>query len=134
MRQKRSTSIKEIAHSAPGFYTDIGFGACGMDLDEVTQTVREAAQRDLKLNNTVKLDLGSDGVVVLDARSFPHRVSNENQPTGATIKVSLSNLSAISAGKMNPMLAFLGGKIKITGDRSMVNKVLAIAETLLVKR
>jgi putative sterol carrier protein len=64
----------------------------------------------------VKLDFGSDGVVLLDGAAS--RVSEEDGPADTTIKVSWDDWQAMSDGKLDGMTAFMQGKLKVEGDMS----------------
>ncbi|GHC64414.1 SCP2 sterol-binding domain-containing protein [Limoniibacter endophyticus] len=65
-------------------------------------------------SRNVKLDLGSDGVIVLDGEV----VSTENSDADCLIEVSKDNLEKIVAGDLNPTTAAMTGKMKIKGDMS----------------
>jgi putative sterol carrier protein len=65
---------------------------------------------------TVKLDYGSEGVVMLDG--VGNRVSEEDGPADTTIRVSWEDWQALSEGKIDGMTAFMQGKLKVEGDMS----------------
>jgi putative sterol carrier protein len=64
----------------------------------------------------VKLDFGSEGVVMLDGAAS--RVSEDDGPSDTTIKVSWEDWQAMSAGQLDGMTAFMQGKLKVEGDMS----------------
>jgi putative sterol carrier protein len=67
-------------------------------------------------NKRVKLDFGSEGVVLLDG--VESRVSEEDSPADTTIKVAWSDWEAMRDGKLDGMTAFMQGKLKVEGDMS----------------
>ena len=64
----------------------------------------------------VKLDYGSEGVVMLDGTA--NRVTEEDGPADTTIKVSWADWEAMSSGQLDGMTAFMQGKLKVEGDMS----------------
>ncbi len=64
----------------------------------------------------VKIDFGSEGVVMLDGAAS--RVTEEDGPADTTIKVSWDDWQAMSDGKLDGMTAFMQGKLKVEGDMS----------------
>ena len=65
---------------------------------------------------TVKLDFGSEGVVMLDGTAS--RVHEEDGNADTTIKVSWEDWQAMASGQLDGMTAFMQGKLKVEGDMS----------------
>src|SRR4028119_1565288 len=64
----------------------------------------------------VKIDFGSEGVVMLDGQA--NRASEEDGAADTTIKVSWADWEAMSSGQLDGMTAFMQGKLKVEGDMS----------------
>ena len=64
----------------------------------------------------VKLDFGSDGVILLDGAAS--QVSEDDGAADTTIKVSWDDWQQMAAGQLDGMTAFMTGKLKIEGDMS----------------
>ena len=64
----------------------------------------------------VKLDFGSEGVILLDGAA--QHVSEDNDAADTTIKVSWEDWQSMAAGQLDGMTAFMTGKLKIEGDMS----------------
>ena len=64
----------------------------------------------------VKLDFGSDGVVMLDGAG--QKVSEEDGPADTTIKVGWDDWQQLASGQLDGMTAFMMGKLKVEGDMS----------------
>jgi putative sterol carrier protein len=64
----------------------------------------------------VKLDFGDEGVVVLDG--VANAVSEEDGAADTTIKIAWTDWQALSDGKLDPMTAFMQGRLKVEGDMS----------------
>jgi putative sterol carrier protein len=94
-----------------------------MDLPAITDAMRQKMGDDSGLNAILKFDCGEDGVVVLDGRSSPNRVVNDNIDADCTIKISRSNLVALMTGQMDPTMGFMTGKFKVSGDMTVALKL-----------
>ena len=94
-----------------------------MDLPAITDAMRQKMGDDSGLNAILKFDCGEDGVVVLDGRSSPNRVLNDNIGADCTIKISRANLVALMTGQMDPTMGFMTGKFKVSGDMTVALKL-----------
>jgi putative sterol carrier protein len=94
-----------------------------MDMPTITQAMRDKMGEDSGLNAILKFDCGDDGVVVLDGRSSPNRVLNDNIDADCTIKISRANLVALMTGQMDPTMGFMTGKFKVSGDMTVALKL-----------
>lgn len=94
-----------------------------MDLTTVTEHIRGAVGDNSGLGKTVKLDLGDVGKIFIDGVSSPNSVSNEDKPADATVSMKWDDFVALSEGKLDPMMAFMQGKLKIAGDMMIAQKL-----------
>jgi putative sterol carrier protein len=94
-----------------------------MDLQACTEALRTKVGDASGLNATLKFDCGADGVILLDGRSVPNRVSNDNTDADCTIAITLANLSALMTGELEPATGFMMGKFKVSGDMSVAMKL-----------
>ena len=67
-------------------------------------------------NKRVKLDFGSEGIVMLDG--VANQVTEEDGPADTTIKVAWQDWQDMSDGKLDGMTAFMQGKLAVEGDMS----------------
>ncbi|WP_460671196.1 SCP2 sterol-binding domain-containing protein [Larkinella ripae] len=93
-----------------------------MTLQEFTEEIRRRVGTDSGLNATVKLAT-DQGVIYIDGRQSPTVVSNEDAEADSTIRVSLSDLQKLGTGELNPMTAFMFGKLKVQGDMGLAMKI-----------
>ncbi|MEL7146633.1 MAG: SCP2 sterol-binding domain-containing protein [Bacteroidota bacterium] len=97
-----------------------------MTLEEATSKIQELAkEKGGALKSIVKFKF-EEGVVLLDDRQSPTVVNNEDSSADCTIKMKLANFEKLVAGKLNPMMAFMGGKMKIDGDMSIAMKLSSL--------
>lgn len=94
-----------------------------MDLQSCTDSLRTKMGDASGLNATLKFDCGDDGVVYLDGKSSPNRVTNDNSEADCTIAITLENLGALITGELEPTTGFMMGKFKVSGDMSVALKL-----------
>ena len=98
-----------------------------MSLDATTAQVAEMATAADALGSTIKFDFNDDpGVVYLDGSSDPNTVSNEDKDADCTVKIDLQDFKDMLSGDLNPMGAFMGGKLKIEGDMGVAMKLSSL--------
>ncbi|MBA4176425.1 MAG: sterol-binding protein [Leptothrix sp. (in: Bacteria)] len=94
-----------------------------MDMTACTETLRAKVGDDCGLNATLKFDCGSDGVLVLDGRSLPNAVGNDDAETDCTIAITLANLAALLSGDLDPTTGFMMGRFRVSGDMAVAMKL-----------
>jgi putative sterol carrier protein len=97
-----------------------------MTLAECTEAVRLKLAESEGLNAVLKFDCGSDGVILVDAVSRPHTVSNEDRSADCTIAISLDDLASLVGGTLDPTTAFMTGKLSVEGDVSVAMRLAQV--------
>lgn len=85
-----------------------------MSLDAIASKIRDRVAGS-GFDKSVKFDLGSDGVIVVDGQN----VSTENADADCTITLTKDDFESLMAGDLNPTMAFMTGKLKVAGDMSI---------------
>jgi putative sterol carrier protein len=93
------------------------------DLAQVTEHIRGAVGDNSGLGKTVKLDFGDAGKIYIDGASSPNSVTNEDKPADATVRMGWDDFISLSEGKLDPMMAFMQGKMKIDGDMMIAQRL-----------
>ena len=94
-----------------------------MTLEEATSKIQELAnEKGGALKSIIKFQF-EDGVILLDDTQTPTVVNNEDKGADCTIKMKFRNFEKLINGKLNPMMAYMGGKMKIDGDMSIAMKL-----------
>jgi putative sterol carrier protein len=94
-----------------------------MDLQTCTETLRGKVGASSGLDATLKFDCGDAGVIVVDGRAVPNTVGNDDREVDATVSMTIENLTAMLQGELDPMTAFMTGKLKVAGDLSVAMKL-----------
>lgn len=82
------------------------------DLAQVTEQIRERVSASSGLAKSYKLDFGGDGKIHIDGST----VSNDDAPADCTIHMSFEDFLSLAAGRLDPMGAYMSGKMKIDGN------------------
>jgi putative sterol carrier protein len=90
-----------------------------MSLEEITSTMKARVGEDCGIPKVIKFDFGADGMVRIDGVSKPNVVDNQDSPADCTVRVTMADFMDIAAGKQNPQMAFMMGKLKVDGDMSI---------------
>jgi putative sterol carrier protein len=94
-----------------------------MDIQQCTEALRGKVGDNSGLNAVLKFDCGADGVVVIDGKSVPNSVSNENRDADCTVSITRENLEALLTGQLDPITGFMTGKFSVAGDMSVAMKL-----------
>jgi putative sterol carrier protein len=97
-----------------------------MNLAQATQKVETlASNHGGKFGQKVNFKF-DEGVIHLDDTVTPTSVTNEEATAPCTIKMKLENFDKLMNGDLNPMMAFMSGKMKIDGDKAIAMKLASL--------
>lgn len=86
-----------------------------MTNEEIVAKLQEAVTKSGGMDKSVKFDFGDDGQVFASGDT----VSTDDADADCTIKVDKDDFIALATGNLDPMMAFMSGKLKIDGDMSV---------------
>lgn len=98
-----------------------------MTLDELTQAIRSRAEKNPPLGYKVKFEL-DEGTVFWDGTGPAPVVSNDDVEADTTIGISVEDLGKMARGDLNPTLAYMTGRLKVSGSMGVALKVSQILE------
>jgi len=93
-------------------------------IQELAEKFKSAITTGPTPEKSLKIDLKDAGSLVVTSTT----VSNEGSDADTTITMSRKDFEALVAGKMNPPVAFMQGKIKIKGDPSAALQWLPVIQ------
>lgn len=96
-----------------------------MDFSQVIEQIQNQASNVEVLGATFKFVL-DDNPIFIDGTGEQNVVSNEDKDADCTIITSLETLQKLQRGELNPMMAVMGGKIKIKGDMGLAMKLQSL--------
>ncbi|MEO0035882.1 MAG: hypothetical protein RLZZ501_1905 [Pseudomonadota bacterium] len=95
---------------------------------DVEQHLREALPRLTQIGAVIRFDLDSDGSWVIDARSVPVTLAeadpDDEAEAACVIRCSSDNLIRMMEGRMDPMLGYALGKLKVVGSIGVAMKLV----------
>ncbi len=98
-----------------------------MSFESTYEKVSKVAAAADPLGATVKFVMkGGEGVVFIDGNQDPNAVSTEDKEAECTIHVDHDDFDKLLSGDMNPMMAFMGGKLKIEGNMGVAMKLSSL--------
>ncbi len=91
-------------------------------ITEIVAGLKARAATAPALGKTLKFDFGEHKIFV-DGTGAANVISTDDNEADCTIGISLADFTALTNGSLNPMNAFMSGKIKVTGDMGVAMKL-----------
>ncbi len=96
-----------------------------MAFETILATLQASASVAPVLGKTLKFDFGENKIFI-DGMGASNTVTSDDKDADCTINVAMEDLEAMIAGTLNPMNAFMGGKIKVKGDMGVAMKLQSL--------
>ena len=93
-----------------------------MSIQSTTEAVAEKATNTGAIGSTIKF-VTEAGIVFLDGTGDANTVSNDDKDADCTVKLSKEDFDGMLSGDLNPMQAFMGGKLEVDGDMGVAMKL-----------
>jgi acyl-CoA dehydrogenase len=94
-----------------------------MSLNNVFEDIRGRAAANSPIGSSLKLDFGDGQVIHLDGTGESNNVTTEDKDAACLVHIKLDDMRALLSGDLNPMMAFMTGKIKVKGDMGIALKL-----------
>ena len=91
----------------------------------VFEQLQQKANEAEAIGGTLKFVI-DDLVVFVDGTGNSNVVSQSDEEANCTITTSADTLMELQSGDLNPMMAVMGGKVKIGGDMGLAMKVQSL--------
>jgi putative sterol carrier protein len=100
-----------------------------MDRDELTERLRQRAAANPPLGYRVLIDLGEDGVIFWDGTGAAPEIGDApGEEIDSTITISADDLTKMVEGSLNPTLAYMTGRLKVSGSVGVALKISQLLE------
>ncbi len=96
-----------------------------MSLETTFSAIKDRAAASNPLGSTLKFNTG-EGCIFLDGSGEANEVSQDDKEADCTVDIKLEDLEALIGGDLNPMAAFMGGKLKVKGDMGVAMKLQSL--------
>ena len=91
----------------------------------VFEQLQQKAKEAEAIGGTLKFVI-DDLIVFVDGTGNGNVVSQSDEEADCTITTSADTLMELQSGDLNPMMAVMGGKVKIGGDMGLAMKVQSL--------
>jgi putative sterol carrier protein len=96
-----------------------------MNTEAIISGMQAKASSAPALGSTLKFDFGGE-TIYIDGTGGSNTVSADDKDADCTISVAKDDFIALTTGDLNPMSAFMSGKIKVSGDMSLAMKLQSL--------
>ena len=93
-----------------------------MSIENTLAKVTEMANGSSPLGATLKLNFGGSQIII-DGTGDSNTVSSDDGDAACTVDITLEDFESMLSGSLNPMAAFMGGKMKVSGDMGVAMKL-----------
>ncbi|RED44663.1 SCP2 sterol-binding domain-containing protein [Aestuariispira insulae] len=99
-----------------------------MTIESVESRISDLMAKNAPLNATIKFEFKDGGILVVESTEEVSGIAHEDGPADCTVKVKSTDLVKMMDGKLDPMLAFTMGKLKVKGDMGVAMKLTKFFE------
>ncbi|WP_373514642.1 SCP2 sterol-binding domain-containing protein [Persicitalea sp.] len=93
-----------------------------MSFQTLTDRIRTVVGNDSDTKAKVKFDT-DEGVIFVDTTQVPNVITHDDGDADCTLEISTKNALKMLDGDLNPMMAYMTGKLKIKGDMGVAMKI-----------
>jgi putative sterol carrier protein len=92
-------------------------------VDQFAAGVRYKLGENSGLDATIKFVFDCGSVVFVDGKSVPNSVTQHDNESDVTLRLSIETVNLLYRKELNPMVAVMSGKIKIEGNAMAAMKL-----------
>lgn len=96
-----------------------------MSLENMVSQFEKRAANASPIGGTIKFEVDGQGILI-DGTGDTNTVAASNAESDCTISLTAEVLQKLRDGDINPMMAVMGGQIKISGDMGLAMKVQSL--------
>ncbi|WP_119677658.1 SCP2 sterol-binding domain-containing protein [Indioceanicola profundi] len=99
-----------------------------MSIDMIEQQMKSRSMQFAGLNAVVKFDFGQEGSLIVDGKTTPPAIGRTGPDPDTTLSISSGDFIKLSQGDLNPTMAFMTGKLKVSGNMGVAMKLSSMLE------
>tara|TARA_A100000164_G_scaffold372299_1_gene401367 strand:+ start:1494 stop:1790 length:297 start_codon:yes stop_codon:yes gene_type:complete len=96
-----------------------------MSLENIVSQFEKKASSAAPIGGSIKFEVDGQGILI-DGSGDSNTVKASDEEADCTISLTAEVLEKLRDGEINPMMAVMGGQIKITGDMGLAMKVQSL--------
>ena len=96
-----------------------------MSIEAIIAGINEQAKNVAPIGDTIKFVV-DDTVIFLDGTGESNVVTSEDKEASCTISTNAETFIKLKEGSLNPMMAVMGGKVKIKGNMGLAMKLQSL--------
>ncbi|MEE9440156.1 MAG: SCP2 sterol-binding domain-containing protein [Saprospiraceae bacterium] len=96
-----------------------------MNIEIITEAIKSQAENVSPLGAKLKFVLDGE-IILIDGTGDSNIVTNDDSEADTTITTTKETLIKLKSGELNPMMAVMGGKVKIKGDMGLAMKLQSL--------
>ncbi|MDA9572151.1 SCP2 sterol-binding domain-containing protein [Flavobacteriaceae bacterium] len=96
-----------------------------MSLENMISQFEKRAATAAPIGGSIKFEVDGQGILI-DGKGGTNTVSASDGEADCTISLTAEVLQKLRDGDINPMMAVMGGQIKISGDMGLAMKVQSL--------
>ncbi len=93
-----------------------------MNLDTLFTEIRGRAEKTSPIGATLRFDLG-ENQIFLDGTGAENQVTQDHRDADCVIQIKAEDLNRLLDGSLNPVAAFMSGKVKVKGDMGVAMRM-----------
>lgn len=99
------------------------------DIADLVEAIEARKDALATLGYRVRFDIAEGGSILVDATGREVAVSEEAGEADTVLKLKADNLKKLIEGRLNPMIAFSTGRLKVTGSQGVALKLAGLLES-----
>lgn len=107
-----------------------------MDIHDMAEIMREKARMATDFRHKVVFDFGESGAIQIDASETPAKIAvcssaadlEDDMDVETTLRLSPETMAGFLNGTKDPNIAFMTGKLKVSGKMGVAMKLNALLE------
>ena len=94
-----------------------------MGFDDILTLFQEKSAGMEGFGGSIRLDIEGDGSIFIDGSGDAIAVSTSEDEADTTVGLTLETLHGLMSGDLNPAMAFMTGKLQVSGNMGLAMKL-----------